>query len=142
MSPAALEFFESPDGVEFLHRLVVVLHLVVNWMGTGGLRLIGLIIELCRLGGVIATSYGVHQRLSSQMHEHIVEYGEQEKQRLAADMPHRTITTAEDETFLSAGMSLVAIEPVSGFILAEQYEQKRDAESWNTVLKRPLLALM
>ncbi len=135
MTPATLAFFESPEGIEFIHRLVVALHLVVGWMGNGGIRLIGMIINLCGLGCIIATSYGVHQRISEQMQQNIVEYGKHEQQRLAKDMPHKKISIAEDETFLSSDINLVAIEPVSGYVLAEQYEKSRDAKSWNAVLK-------
>ena len=135
-SPAAVAFFESPEGVEFLHRFVVASHFVMTWMGTCGIRLICLLIELTGLGPFIADSYGAQQSVSAEMQEALVKYGEEEQERLATDMPHKKITACEDETFLSEGICLVAMEPGSGFILLEDYVEQRDAETWDTKMAK------
>lgn len=135
LPPEAVAFFESPAGLVFLHRLVVASHLVMNWLGTCGIRMVGQFVELCGLGPVLASSYGVHQEVSAEMQAALVEYGKQERAKLGLAMPHRQITVCEDETFLSSGVCLVAIEPVSGFALAEQYAEQRDAETWNAAVK-------
>jgi len=136
LPPEAVVFFESPAGLAFLHQLLVAMHLVLGWLGGGGIRLVCQLIELCGLDRVLASSYGVHQRVASQMQEALVDYGQQERTRLGETMPHRRITVAEDETFLSSGICLVAMEPVSGFVLVEEYADQRDAETWNAVLDK------
>jgi len=133
-SPAAVTFFESPDGVSFLHAFVVAAHLVMTWMGPCGIRLVGLLIELSGLGPFVASSYGSQQRFSAKMQAALVEYGDEERARLAAGMERKAITVCEDETFLSEDICLVAMEPVSGFILAEEYTEKRDAATWDAAL--------
>jgi len=45
-------------------------------------------------------------------------------------MPKRNITLCEDETF-HPQICLVAIEPVSNFLILEAYADKRDAVTWN-----------
>ena len=55
-------------------------------------------------------------------------------------MPPRQITVAEDETF-HPDICLVAMEPVSGFLLVEQYEPQRDADTWNQCLQEKLQPL-
>jgi len=127
-------FFESPAGAQFLHRLVGGAHFAMTWMGTCGIRLVGLLLRLCGVDRYVACSYGVHQQISSKLAESLVEFGAEERARLAPGMPSREVTVCEDETFLSAGICLVAIEAVSGFILLERYAEKRDAETWNREL--------
>ena len=52
-------------------------------------------------------------------------------------MPHREITLCEDETF-HPQICLVAIEPVSNFLILEEYAAKRDAPTWNTAVAEAL----
>lgn len=47
---------------------------------------------------------------------------------------------AGDETF-HPKPCLVAIEPISNYILAEKYSEKRDADSWSKVMKEKLNGL-
>jgi len=129
-------FFESPAGAAFLLRLVVSAHFAMTWTGTCGIRLVGQFLRLCGLEKYVACSYGTHQKLSSRIAEALVTFGKEERSRLGATMVPRDVTVCEDETFLSEGICLVAIEPVSGFILAERYAEKRDAETWNQELGR------
>jgi hypothetical protein len=133
-SPKAVAFFESPEGLAFLHSFVVAAHLVMTWMGPCGIRLVGLLIELTGLGPFIASSYGSQQRISAEMQEALAEYGAEERARLGAAMEQKKITVCEDETFLSEDICLVAKEPVSDFILLEEYAEKRDAATWNAAM--------
>lgn len=57
LPPEAVAFFESPAGEVFLHRLLVAAHLVMSWMGTCGIRLVGEFTKLAGLGSVLASSY-------------------------------------------------------------------------------------
>ncbi len=135
-SPKAVAFFESPEGVAFLHRFVVAAHLVMTWMGPCGIRLVGLLVDLTGLGPFIASSYGSQQRISAKMQTALAEYGAEERSLLAAGMERKEITVCEDETFLSEDICLVAMEPVSGFILLEEYAEKRDTATWDAALRK------
>jgi len=42
-------------------------------------------------------------------------------------MPHKNIPAALDENFIMEEMTLILMDPVAGYILAEQIEEKRDA---------------
>ena len=132
-----VEFCESPDGLEFLHRLLVAVHLVFVQANDAGLRNVGAFLKLSGLDEFLPTSYGVHQAFALQMETWLGEFGRQEEQRLAAQMPPRKISLCEDETF-HPQICLVAIEPVSNYLLLEQYAPQRDAETWNQVLDERL----
>ena len=69
------------------------------------------------------------------MGQYINEFGDEEAKRLAEKMPHKKITICNDETFFHELMILVAIEPLSNFILAEQGEKSRDADTWDKVMQ-------
>ena len=70
----------------------------------------------------------------------VVQFGQEEDQRLADQMPPQDISIAEDETF-HPQCCLVGIEPVSNFILLEQYADRRDANTWDRCLNERLVAL-
>lgn len=139
-SPGVRDFFESPDGLAVLHRLVGAAHLVFSQVGAGGIRLVSLFLELSRLDRFVAASFGSQHTVASEIEASIVAFGDHERQRLAASMPARSISVAQDETFHPAPC-LVAVEPVSGFIVLEQYAERRDAESWSTAMTQALEGL-
>jgi len=74
------------------------------------------------------------------MEKSVVEFGEEERARLAEDMPPRQITVCEDETF-HPQICLVSIEPVSNFILLEEYADNRQAQSWTNATEEATAAL-
>ncbi len=78
-SPVAVAFFESPEGVELLHRFNAAAHLVMVWMGNCGIRLLSVLIELTGLGPFIAGSYGAQQAFSAEMQSALVEFGDEER---------------------------------------------------------------
>src|SRR4030042_1322258 len=80
------------------------------------------------------------QVVAEEMESLLIRFGQEEDQRLAAQMPSREITLCEDETF-HPQICLVAIEPVSNFILVEQYQPQRDAETWQQCASARLAAL-
>ena len=67
----------------------------------------------------------------------MVQFAKEQGASLGALMAPKKITVCEDETFHPA-VCLVAIEPVSNFILLEAYSQNRDEQSWNAALKAAL----
>lgn len=132
--PAVVAFFESPVGLAFLHRLLVSTHLLFNQVGPCGIRLICRYLELTGLGRFVAASTGSQHQVARQMESEIIAFGAQEQTRLVQTMPPKKMTVCEDETF-HPEICLVAIEPVSDFILVEQYAEQRDAETWNQAIK-------
>ena len=132
-----MSFFESPLGLAFLHRLLCALHLVVGQANDGGIRNICWLLELCQLDRFIAVSYGAQQKIAASIERSIEQFGQEEQARLAVQMPRREITLCQDETF-HPQICLVAIEPVSNFIILEEYAAKRDAPTWNAAVDEAL----
>jgi hypothetical protein len=134
------EFLETPEGLDFLHRLFTAAHLVFVQASDCGLRNLGWFLQLSGLEEFIAPSYGAQQAVAEEMESLLVRFGEEEDHRLAASMPAREITLCEDETF-HPQICLVAIEPISNFILVEQYQPQRDATTWQHCTHTKLAAL-
>ena len=93
------QFFESPQGLDLLHRLVTAAHLVFVQANNCGLRNLGWFLQLSGLDQFIAPSYGAQQKMAEEMESLLIRFGREEDQRLAAQMPPREITLCEDETF-------------------------------------------
>lgn len=135
--PALIAFFESPVGVDFLHLIVYALHLEFTKIGCGSIHNICRFLEICKLSDFVAASYGTHQKISNQMDLMIANFGDIEQARLAEQMPAKTISLCEDETF-HPQVCLVGIEPVSNFILLEKYAEDRSASTWNEAVAEGL----
>jgi hypothetical protein len=106
----------------------------------GGIRNICWLLELCQLDRFLATSYGAQHTVAVNIEKAIQQFGHEEQARLAKEMSHRDITLCEDETF-HPQICLVAIEPVSNYLILEEYATKRDAATWNTVISEALKPL-
>lgn len=132
--PAVIAFFESPAGVAFLHRLVLAAQFVITLLGGGGIRLVSVFLEISGLAQFVAASYGAQQKVTVAMEEAVVAFSKEERKRLAEDMRAKQITVCEDETF-HPEVCLVAIEPVSNFILLEQYADNRQAKTWTGAME-------
>lgn len=132
--PSVVEFFESPEGVDFLHRLVVAAHLVFGEVGPCGIRLVSEFIRLLNLDPFVGTSYGCQYDVRVRLEEGLVDFGNEERARLASTMEPREITVCEDETF-HPQTCLVAMEPLSNFILLETYGENRSSETWDACLQ-------
>lgn len=139
-APELVAFFESPSGSAFLHRLVLCLLLVFTEMGPFGRRRISLALELMGLSPFVASSDGSLHALCVRLENQIISYEADCRPCLAEQMPHKRITACEDETF-HPQICLVAIEPVSDFILLEKYAETRDADTWTTALSKGLEGL-
>ena len=133
-------FLESPEGLAVLHRLLTTAHLVFVQANDCGIRNLCTFLELSGLDEFIASSYGAQQAVAHQMESLLVQFGTEEDQRLAAGMPTQEISVAVDETF-HPDICLVGIEPVSNFIFMEEYQPRRDADTWNQCLGAKLAAL-
>jgi hypothetical protein len=88
----------------------------------------------------VATSYGAQHAVAANIEKAIQQFGQEERARLAKQMSHREITLCEDETF-HPQICLVAIEPVSNYLILEEYAAKRDAATWNVAISEALKPL-
>lgn len=79
LSPSTIEFFESPDGVRFLEQLVNVLQFVMTQVGSCGIRLVSLILQMSSLDYFVASSYETLRERGIKMEEAIIEFGEEER---------------------------------------------------------------
>ena len=133
VDPKIAIFYESPEGLVHLRRLLTSACLVFHSTGGCGLPLLQKFLALSKLDVFVGSSIGELHRMSSQMDQKIIEFGKLEKERLAKDMPFKEMTAAVDENFMLQKMTLILMGPDSGFILTEQQEDKRDAETWMRV---------
>ena len=127
----------TPAGMQWLSRLVVALHLVITLRAAGGVRLVCECLELTGLSGIVGASYGSQQAVNVALQEALVEEAQGQRDHLGAQMPAREVAVCVDETFDPA-ICLVAIEPVSNFILAEHYAADRTAATWRQTLEQAL----
>lgn len=139
--PEVIAFFESPAGVACLHRLVNAAHVVMTLMGDCGIRLVCTFLQLSGLDRFVASAYGSQQRVSAEMNALLAQFGEQQHKALAPHVRGKEITVCADETFPERGLCLVAQEPVSRYLLLEEYADRRDATTWNEALQRRLEGL-
>ncbi len=139
-SPALIQFFESPDGVAFLHRLVSAAHFEFTKNGVASIHNVSNFLDLCGLSVFVASSYGTHQSISTDMDSLIVSFAESEQERLSAQMEPKKISLAEDETF-HPETCLVAMEPYSNFIILEKYAPNRTGTTWNEAVEESLSGL-
>jgi len=138
--PHVVEFFESGPGLAYLHRLVMALHVVFVEIGACGIRLVCLFSQMTGLNRFVGASFGTQQRINRHVEEAIVVYTREETPRLAQGMPPQDITVTQDETFTGA-LCLVAIEPVSNYILLEHPAEARDQDTWNELMASALAHL-
>ena len=140
-APAALAaFVATPEGVQWLHQLVLAAQWVITLQGGAGVRVVCQFLELTGLSAFVGASYGTQQALNAALEEAIVTVAQEQRAALATGMPHRQVTVVEDETF-HPHICLVGLEPVSNFILLEQYAQDRTAATWTAALQAALTGL-
>jgi len=131
------DFFESPDGNAFLHRLVTAAHFEFTKNGPASIHNVSNFLDLCGLSPFIAASYSTHRRVSNKMDDVMIAFGQSEQKRLSQSMPAKKISLCEDETF-HPEVCLVGMEPLSRFILLEEYADNRESATWNRVVDKAL----
>ena len=141
LEPELGAFLESPAGYRFLRRLLLALHLVFHLAGHAGLRLLAHFLRLSQLDHFVASSYGSQQALASHLQNDLITFGTQEQQRLGAVMPAKKITACLDENFHGQHICLVAMEPLSNFLLVETYNEHRDGVTWTTTIQQAVAGL-
>lgn len=139
--PAALQaFVQTPDGVRWLQRQVVVAQFVITLLAGAGVRVGCQFLELSGLSAFVGASYGTQQQINAALESAVVAFAEEQRRALAEGMPPRQVTVCEDETF-HPEVCLVGLEPVSNFILLEQYAKDRTAATWTQALTAALEGL-
>jgi len=139
-SPALVSFFEGPEGLAFLHRLITAAHFEFTKVGVASVHNVSNFLKACGLAPFVACSYTTHQRVSRKLDKELIKFGRHEHARLAEQMPTKAITLVEDETF-HPQICLVAIEAVSNFIILERYVESRDGDTWNKSVEEALAGL-
>ncbi len=135
--PELIEFFESPVGIAFLHRMIIAAHFEFLKIGAASIHNVSNFLKRSGLAPFAGTSYSTQRNTANNMDKAIIAFGESEKNRLVDGMPEKLITLCEDETFHPA-ICMVAIDAQSNFIILEEYVDKRDAKTWNSVVEKAL----
>jgi hypothetical protein len=135
VEPEVAAFFRTPAGQRFLRRQVLAAHLAFRQVGPCGIRTLALFLRWSWLDRFVGASYGAVQRLAGSVQGLLLDLQAEQQPLLAADMTAKTIALVPDENFHQGGPCLVAIEPVSNFILVEQYAERRDADTWTKAIK-------
>jgi hypothetical protein len=126
---SAAKFFGSVDGLMVLHRLVLALLTVMTLEGPDGLRKVHKVLALAGLHKYVASSFGSLRRQFGKMVLAIARFEQRVQPEMIAQMAQREVTLCLDETF-HPEICLVSQEPVSNYIIAEQYSPRRDVASW------------
>jgi hypothetical protein len=136
-----VRFFRCPAGLAFLRRLVLALLLVFRHRNAVGLRPIGDFLELVELDHFVGSSYGALHSLDARLQDDLILFGQEERQRLTPGMASKDIVLCPDENFHGPHICLVAIEPVSNFILVEAYRDQRDSITWVAAIREGIEGL-
>jgi len=110
--------------------MITAAHISFTKDGTASIHNVADFLEKSGVSPFVASSYASQCRVSKQLDDNIIEFGKIEDGRLAQQMPEKAITLCEDETF-HPEICLVAIEPVSNFILVERYAEDRKTKTWD-----------
>jgi hypothetical protein len=87
-----VDFLESPEGVRFLHRLVLAAQVVITLMGPGSIRMVCAFLILSGLHRFVASSYGSQQKAICAIERELCAFGASEFYRLAQLMKPKRIT--------------------------------------------------
>jgi Family of unknown function (DUF6399) len=135
LHPELVAFLHSATGEAFLRRVVTAALTTFCLQGAAGLRLITAFLERTQLDRFVACSRGALHPLLAHLESDLAVFRDQHQPQLAQQMQPQTITVVADEHFHGPDNCLVAIEPVSNFILVEQYAPRRDADTWKHAIR-------
>jgi len=139
--PQLTAFLRSRSGEAFLRRIVLAAFLTFHQQGACGIRLVGQFLQQAQLDHFVASSYGALHTLATRLQTDLGLFADEERPRLAQQMTPRSITLCADENFHGPHPCLVAIEPVSNFLLTECYRQRRDGDTWTKAIQESLSGL-
>ena len=130
LHPSMVFFFESAVGEEFLHRLFVSMMFDLHEHGNASLRGLSAFLRHSQLDRFMSVSKTSLERAAQDVEGSVLQFADQEKQKLSKLMPEKNISIAEDETFPN-GTCMVAIELRSNFILLEKMVPDRKTATWD-----------
>jgi hypothetical protein len=134
-------FFRSAAGEGVLRQIVLAVLATFHLQGACGIRLVGTFLDRAGLDRFVASSRGALHPLAAWLESDLVAFRDGEQPALVQPMKPRTITLVPDEHFHSGNPCLVAIEPVSNFVLVECYRQRRDADTWKEAILKGTVGL-
>ena len=73
-SPFLIDFFESPVGLAFLHKLITAAHLEFGKHGVASIRNVSNFLDLCGLSPFVATSYSAQRKVSNKMDDELISF--------------------------------------------------------------------
>jgi hypothetical protein len=135
LDPDLVWFFRCPVGQAFLRRLVLALLVTFHHQNACGLRPIGSFLEQVELDSFVGSSYGALYDLDLWLQDNLGLFAQHERQRLIPGMAPKDIVLCPDENFHGPHVCLVAIEPVSNFIVVETYRNRRDSTTWAEAIR-------
>lgn len=136
--PNVVNFFESSSGQAWLHALVLATFMVFHQNGSSGIPDLSEFFEMIKISPFVGTSISALQKVGKIIDEQTIVFGKEESERLASNMPHKNITGALDENFIMQDMTLILMDPVSGYILAEDIEEKEMPRLGTRLRRQPL----
>jgi hypothetical protein len=71
-SPALVTFFEGPEGLAFLHRLITAAHFEFTKVGVASIHNVNNFLKSCGLAPFVACSYTTHQRVAKKMDKELI----------------------------------------------------------------------
>jgi predicted XRE-type DNA-binding protein len=141
LSQATQNFLDTEDGMQFIHRVILAVEFLVTQVSHGGLRIVQKFLKMTQLHYWASSSVGSIQNCIKVMEERIITFGNEQEEKLSTDMAEKTISVSVDETYCSSTPCLVALEPVSNYIIQEELTQNRTCETWDKSLSPRLEAL-
>jgi hypothetical protein len=120
--------------------LTASLHTIFVEVSGCGIRSVCEFLKLTGLDRYVASSFEAQRKFNVTVEKAIVAHGTQERARLSETMAQKDIAVAQDETF-TGGLTLVAMEPESGFILVEEPAEARDTETWKASMSQAMKGL-
>jgi hypothetical protein len=134
------EFFGSPEGTMCLHRIILAATQTIRY-GSTGIRGIQEFLKLSKLNLRVASSTGALHTWVKKIEESIIRFGNEQQSKLSDGMVRKKISICQDENFHEGMPCLVAIEPVSNFILVEKMVEDRTKEEWKKAVDEGLCGL-
>ena len=135
ISLQAYRFFWSFEGAMFLKRLVYAMVFFMAMRKSHSIETISTVLRRAGLGALIGTSYGAIQAIKTDCEKIFLKKTKEEFSRLVESKMTLYITICADETWLSE-MCLIAIEPISNFVLLAKYSEYRTAKAWKDALQK------
>lgn len=125
-------FWETPEGYEWLKLLVFATVYIFGIKQGIGSEVLSEFFHLLRLNRQIGVSPTALRRLEAQMRSEILTYQKQQHQLFKQSPPPGEIIAGADETFFPgmAGIVLVLMDLVSGYILLEKKTSDRKYQTW------------